>query len=108
MAIELPKPIADYFTADRSDAEDVSRCFTEDAVVKDEGQTYEGRAEIARWKAEASAKYEYTSTPFAIEEVGGKLVVSCHLVGNFPGSPIDLRYSFQLRGGKIALLETGA
>lgn len=104
--ISLPKPIADYFSADRGDAKAVAVCFTENAVVKDEGNTYKGRLEIARWKAEVSAKYEYTNEPIRIEEVNGTVIVTSHLAGNFPGSPVDLRYFFKLEGGKIAALET--
>ena len=37
MSIDVPKPIAAYFTADRYDAEALVRYFTEDAVVKNEG-----------------------------------------------------------------------
>jgi SnoaL-like protein len=104
--INLPKPIADYFAADKGDAKAVAVCFTENAIVKDEGNTYNGRTEITRWKAEASAKYEYASEPIKVEEVDGKVVVTSHLVGNFPGSPVDLRYFFELEGGKIAALAT--
>jgi hypothetical protein len=39
------------------------------------------------------------------EEQDGKTVVTCHLVGNFPGSPVDLRFLFDLEGDKIASLE---
>jgi hypothetical protein len=31
--------------------------------------------------------------------------VTSHLVGDFPGSPVDLRYFFVLDGDKIASLE---
>ena len=37
MTINLPEPVAAYFTADKSDGESVSECFTEGAIVKDEG-----------------------------------------------------------------------
>jgi len=104
-SLNLPKPIAAYFTTDKGDGDAVSRCFTEDAVVKDEGHIHRGRAAIKEWKAEASAKYEYTSEPFACEEKDGKTVVTSHLVGNFPGSPVDLRFFFRLEGEKIASLE---
>ena len=104
-SLNLPKPIAAYFAADKSDGQAVSQCFTENAVVKDEGHTHTGRAAIERWKTEASAKYQYTSEPIACEQKDGKTVVTSHLVGNFPGSPIDLRYFFQLEADKIALLE---
>ena len=104
-SLNLPKPIAAYFTADRGDGEAVSQCFTENAVVKDEGHTHKGRAAIKEWKTDASAKYQYTCEPLACEERDGKTVVTSHLVGNFPGSPVDLRYFFRLEGDKIASLE---
>ena len=105
MAIELPRPIAAYFAADTSDSEAVAQCFTEHAVVKDESHTYNGRAAIKQWKADASAKYNYTSEPFASEQKDGKIVVTSHVAGDFPGSPVDLRYVFGLEGDRIASLE---
>jgi hypothetical protein len=104
-SLNLPKPIAAYFTADKGDGDAVSRCFTEDAVVKDEGHTHKGRAAIKEWKTDVSAKYQYTCKPLACEEEDGKTVVTCHLVGNFPGSPVDLRFFFKLEGDKIGSLE---
>jgi hypothetical protein len=104
-SLNLPRPIAAYFAADKGDGEAVSRCFAENAVVKDEGHTHKGRAAIIAWKTDASAKYQYTSEPLACEEKEGKTVVTSHLVGNFPGSPVDLRYFFNLEGDKIASLE---
>ena len=105
MSLNLPKPVAAYFTADKGDGEAVSQCFTENAVVKDEGHTHKGRAAIKAWKTEASAKYKYTCEPLACEEKEGKTVVTSQLVGNFPGSPVDLRFFFKLEGDKIASLE---
>lgn len=107
MSIELPKQIAAYFAADADTNDDgaVARCFTENAVVKDEGHTHSGRAAIRQWKEGAASAYQYTSTPFALEFKDGKTIVTSHLVGNFPGSPIDLRYFFELNGDKIAALE---
>jgi hypothetical protein len=104
-SLNLPKPIAAYFTADKGDGGAVSQCFTDNAVVKDEGHTYEGRAAIKQRKTGTSTKYEYTSEPVACEEKDGIIVVTSHLVGNFPGSPVDLRYFFKLEGDKIASLE---
>src|SRR3954470_12022425 len=103
--LSLPKPIAAYFTADNGDGQAVSQCFTDNAVVKDEGHTHKGQAAIKAWKTAASAKYQSTSEPFSCEEKDGKTVVTSHLVGNFPGSPIDLRYFFKLEENKIASLE---
>lgn len=105
MSIILAEPIAAYFAADRADGEAVARCFTEDAVVTDEGRTHVGRAAIAAWKSEASTRYSYTSEVIALGEIDGRTVVTCHLVGDFPGSPADLRFFFILRGDKITSLE---
>jgi hypothetical protein len=105
MKLDLPKPIAAYFTADKGDSEAVAECFTENAVVKDEGHTYHGRAAIKQWKVETSAKYQYTTEPFACEQKAGKFVVTSQLTGNFPGSPVNLRFFFGLEGDKIASLE---
>jgi hypothetical protein len=105
MTLDLPEPIAAYFAADKRDGEAVARCFTKDAVVKDEGNTYTGQQEIRRWRTEVTTKYSYTSEPFAIEDANGLALVKSHLVGDFPGSPVDLRFFFRLERGKIASLE---
>lgn len=106
MTIELPDVIAAYFSADKTgDARAISECFTSDAVVVDEGNTYAGREAIRQWMANASTQYTYTVEPFALEEDGARSVVTSRLVGTFPGSPVDLRYRFVLRDDKIAELE---
>jgi hypothetical protein len=105
MSLDLPEPIAAYFNADQRDGDAVARCFTGQAVVKDEGQTHRGLDAIRVWKNAASAKYAYTSVPFAVEFKDGRHIVTSRLTGNFPGSPIDLRYLFRLERGKIAHLE---
>ena len=103
--LDLPRPIANYFMADERGAETLSQCFTEDAVVKDEGQTYNGRAAIKEWKGRASEKYQYTSELLALDREDEKTVVTSRLTGNFPGSPVNLRFFFELDGEKIKSLE---
>jgi hypothetical protein len=105
--LKLPEPIAAYFNADRRDGEAVACCFTTQAVVKDEGQTHCGPAAIKAWKSEASARYSYVSEPLAVEQREGRYIVTSRLTGNFPGSPVDLRFVFRLERGKIAHLEIG-
>lgn len=103
--INLPAPIAAYFTADLKDGDAVAQCFTDTAVVKDEGQTYTGREAIQAWKTDASARYSYVSEHKAIAVEGDRIVVTSRLTGNFPGSPVDLRFLFLLDGDRIAALE---
>ena len=105
MTFDLPGPVAAYFAADREGGRAVARCFTETAVVKDEGRTHRGRAAIRNWKEEASARYQYTCEPFACEQRDGNVVVTSRLTGTFPGSPVNLRFFFALQGHKIASLE---
>ncbi|MDP9899447.1 nuclear transport factor 2 family protein [Variovorax ginsengisoli] len=104
----LPEPIAAYFAADTRSPEAVALCFSTDATVKDEGLTHTGVAAIKAWKAAASAQYTYTAQPLALERRDGFEVVTSRVVGNFPGSPVDLRYRFRLERGLIASLEIGA
>lgn len=106
MTIDLPSVVATYFAADRDNEVDAMLgCFARDAVVRDERRTHSGLEEIRRWKADASAKYSYTCVPFSCAKDGERTVVTSHLEGDFPGSPVDLRYFFLLREGKIAELE---
>ena len=103
--LNLPEPIATYFAADRHDAKAVARCFTEGAVVEDEGQRHCGHAAIKAWKTAASRKYAYIAEPFAQARKGDRTIVKVRLTGNFPGSPVDLQFAFRLERGKIAHLE---
>jgi SnoaL-like domain len=105
MTLNFAEPIAAYFATERSEPETVVRCFTNDAVVKDEGETYEALDAIRRWRQEAAAKYTFTCEPLRSAQANGKTIVTCRLEGTFPGSPIDLRFIFGLERGKIASLE---
>ncbi|WP_379922662.1 nuclear transport factor 2 family protein [Erythrobacter sp. R86502] len=105
MKPDLPEPIARYFTADKHrDPAALAACFTPDGTVIDEGNTYAGHAAIRQWLAKASSQYTYTVEPFALAQAAGQHVVTARLEGNFPGSPVDLRYAFAIEDGLIAAL----
>ena len=106
--LNLPEPIAAYFSADRQNPDALARCFTAQATVKDEGQTHAGLDAIRDWKAAASARFTYTTEPFALEQDSGHHIVSGRVTGNFPGSPVNLHYRFRLERGLIASLEIAA
>jgi hypothetical protein len=103
--LNLPEPIAAYFEADRRDGAAVARCFTNDGVVMDEGRTHAGLAAIEAWKTATSARFSYTAEPLELEKKALKYIVSSRVIGDFPGSPVDLQFSFTLERGKIASLE---
>lgn len=106
MPVHLPDVVRKYFEADKAANPDaIAQCFAEDAVVIDEGNRYTGLDAIRQWIACASTHYTYTVKPIAIAPEHGRIVVTAHLVGNFPGSPVDLRYIFAFADNKIAKLE---
>lgn len=107
MTVKLPQAIQAYFDADNARVPDaVAAAFTDDAVVRDAGETRVGRESIREWKIETDQKYTSTlAEPFLLTIENGKTQVTSHLSGNFPGSPVDLRYFFVLKGDKIADLE---
>lgn len=105
MTLSLPVPITAYFAADPRGGDAVAACFTPDGIVRDEAHEYKGHAAIAGWKADASARYRYTVDPLSVLDEGGAVVVTGRVSGNFPGSPVDLRYAFHLQDDLIAVLE---
>jgi len=107
MTVRLPQAIQAYFDADNARSPDaVAAAFTDDAIVKDAGETRIGRESIREWKVETDQKYASTlAEPFFVTTENGKTQVTGHVSGDFPGSPVDLRYFFVLKGDKIAALE---
>jgi hypothetical protein len=106
--MHLPPAIDLYVRAENTgDVELLSQCFATDAIVRDESHTYEGLAAIKKWKAETKKKYQHTVKPLAVAREGDKTIVTNRLTGNFPGSPIEVRFVFGLEGDKIASLEIG-
>src|SRR5712671_2525091 len=99
MSIQLPAPIEHYIQIENSGAlEAVPKCFAPDAVVRDEGQTFEGVAAIRNWMAATKKKYGHTVAPLEFAERGGQSVLKAKLAGSFPGSPITVSFGFVLAG----------
>jgi ketosteroid isomerase-like protein len=97
MALDLPKPLAEYLAAEEvKDADALSRCFTEDGTVHDEGQEYQGRDSIRQWKQAADAKYRYVLQTVNVQKFGDFVTVRARLTGEFPGSPVELDHIFKL------------
>jgi hypothetical protein len=108
MSLQLPASIKRYIEIANSGApEAVPECFATDAIVRDEGQTYEGVAAIKNWMAATKKKYGHTVTPLELAERGSESVLKARLAGSFPGSPITVNLNFVLAGGKIRSLTIG-
>lgn len=107
MTDSIPEVIDRYVTsAAKGDLDTLIACFTADADVTDEDVTYRGHAAIRKWREDIAGAFEYTVTVLSAEPTGSETyLVTCHVEGNFPGSPVQLRYEFVLRDGLIGKLE---
>lgn len=103
---QLIKAISNFFAASNgTDTPCIRNCFTQDAVVHDEGSVHRGHAAIQSWLQETQKKFEYSVEPISSSGKGEHVTVIAEVTGNFPGSPIQLRHLFQLKGSKIQSLE---
>src|SRR5258705_8727432 len=99
MSLKLPKPVAEYFAAEKAhDAHALAQCFVDDGVVQDEGGTFRGITAIRDWNAAAQEKYHHTVTPLSVVDGDGTVIVAGTVAGDFPGSPITLNHIFRLKG----------
>ena len=82
MALDVPEPVAEYLAAEEAkDADALSRCFTEDGTVHDEGRDYHGRDSIRQWKQAADAKYRYVLQTTSVQAHGDMVTVHARLTG---------------------------
>lgn len=103
---QLPETIGHYFdAANARDADGVCAVFLSDAVVRDEGRDRSGLAEIRAWTEETGRLYRPIVEVLDSEPLGDQTIVQCKVSGDFPGSPVTLRFAFTLRDGRIARLE---
>ena len=80
-------------------------CFDADAVVEDEGETHRGLAAVRAWKKATEDRFRYTIEPTGVERRSeSETVVIATLAGDFPGSPVELKYEFTLRDDAIEAL----
>ncbi|MCY1539770.1 hypothetical protein D9M68_753720 [compost metagenome] len=109
MTLQLPKTVKTYF--DISNGDDASRlatCFCADATVTDENRRHQGLEAIEAWQYQARQAFAYRVEPLEASQEDGKLTVTARVVGDFPGSPVQLNHVFLLQDGQIRSLEIAA
>ncbi|MEK4711936.1 nuclear transport factor 2 family protein [Sporosarcina sp. FSL K6-5500] len=108
MITKLPQSIETYFQAANSHENSLlADCFTEDAVVHDEGKDYHGLAAIKKWNEASSKEYDFTLELISAVEEGGQTIVTTQASGNFPGSPTAIKFHFTIKDQKITSLSCG-
>jgi len=104
--MNLPKVVSDLVkTQNNFDSIAYANCFSETAIVHDEGKTHKGRKEIELWIADANERYEATMQPISCEEKGPESLLKTEVSGKFDGSPIVLSYHLQIADGLIQSLK---
>ena len=105
MTIKLPRIINDY--VDASNAHNLNSivfCFSDDAVVCDEGKEFRGKEMIESRIVKTIEKYKFQFKPVSIKDDNTEVVVAVEVSGAFDGSPITLDYHFTIEGDKIVSL----
>jgi hypothetical protein len=104
--MNLPKVLTDLVNAQNSfDSIVYANCFSETAVVFDEGRTHNGRLNIQHWIEESNEKYKSVMKPLVYTENGTRSVLSAECSGTFPGSPSTLKFHFDIKDGQIQYLK---
>lgn len=106
MSMSLPTPVNKYFEIiNGGDPAQVGECFAAHATVVDEKRTHQGLEAIENWQREVRQTSTFQATPLAATRDGDCLTVTARVVGDFPGSPINLEHVFVLREDTIHSLE---
>jgi ketosteroid isomerase-like protein len=108
MNTQMHSTLERYFAAsNRHDVAGMVADLADDAIVKDEGYEYCGVPAIREWMEETIRKFRFKAEPTRVARESEQTAVSVTVSGDFPGSPIELRYRFKLEGQRIARLEIG-
>lgn len=104
--MNLPQVITDLVNAQNNfDSIAYANCFSENAVVFDEGRTHNGKSEIQEWIDESNKKYKSVMKPLEYAENGTASILSAECSGTFPGSPLTLQFHFDIVEGQIQHLK---
>jgi ketosteroid isomerase-like protein len=104
----MPDPVRQYFVSEAAgDDEGLRAVLADDVHVHDEGEDYRGPNEVVAWLQAARETYAATTTPLSVEQNGDDVAVRSRLEGKFPGSPVEVTFSFLLSDGLISRLAIG-
>ncbi|MCC4229506.1 nuclear transport factor 2 family protein [Zunongwangia profunda] len=102
--MNLPKVVTALIEAQyHFNSTDYANCFIENAVVFDEGKTYNGKKEIESWIEKANNEYKVTMKP--LDYVEKEQTLKAEVSGTFPGSPVVLMYHFEFKDELIESLK---
>lgn len=104
--MNLPTVLTTLLAAQaRFNSTDYANCYSDTAIVFDEGAEHLGRLEIQNWFEETGNKYRSVHKPLSYVEVDNGGVLISEVSGTFPGSPIVLQFHYTFTGELIEKLE---
>ncbi|WP_134088520.1 nuclear transport factor 2 family protein [Olivibacter sp. XZL3] len=104
--MNIPKVIANLVEAQNNhDSIAYANCFSETAVVFDEGKKHNGRKEIERWIADANQQFNTIMKPVSFKEQETTSILEAEVSGTFDGSPVILSYHFEIVDEQIQSLK---
>jgi hypothetical protein len=104
--MNLPNVLIELVKAQNNhNSTDYANCFSETAMVIDEGRTYNGRNEIKQWIKKANDEFEILIKPVRFAETETKCSLTAEVSGTFDGSPVLLDYHFEITANIIDNLE---
>jgi hypothetical protein len=103
--MNVPPVIQAYIDGSNAhNVESIVSCFADDAVVRDENATRQGKIDIRRWATETIDKYKFQFKPLSADKRDAETILSVEVSGPFPGSPVTLDYHFAIASDKIQSL----
>ncbi|SDQ32888.1 hypothetical protein SAMN05421664_1167 [Chryseobacterium soldanellicola] len=104
--MDLPIILKNLLKAQENfDSISYSECFSDDAIVFDEGKTHNGKEEIKRWNEKTNEEYKPKLEAIDVFNEDQITVLTTKASGTFDGSPIVLKYNFEIVNDKISSLK---
>ena len=104
--MKLHKVVASLIEAQNNqDSNAYVDCFSETAIVHDEGKIHTGKAQIQKWIEHSNREYQSVMKPVSFEQNATDNVLSAEVSGTFPGSPAVLKFHMALEGDLIQSLK---
>lgn len=107
--MKLPSILLELLAAQENfDSKAYAKCFSETALVYDENETHKGSSEILQWNEKTNKMYKTQLEVLGFELSNTTNILTTKVSGSFDGSPIVLKYHFELENEKIESLKITA
>lgn len=104
--MKLPQTLNNFIeTQNQHNSVAYTACFSETAIVHDEGKTHIGKPAIKQWIEDSNQKYQSILKPLNYNEFEQSSLLTAEVSGNFPGSPAILHFHLVLNNEIINSLK---